>query len=176
MDELEVLQGEVNGLSNTHIDYAVEDEGFQAAIGRCVRHYTQSVVPDTQEDHLILAAIETVTTTICSSIFEARRLLVEDPDADETSMTRAKEVLRELMGRLRWTTWKECPACGFNELCFTPMWPLGDKASYERPTCKNATTLTRGYRPEDGYWQPTPGFGRPPPEDSSIGEEAMKDL
>ncbi|KAK3904463.1 hypothetical protein C8A05DRAFT_42452 [Staphylotrichum tortipilum] len=111
VEELEVMQGEVNGLSNTHIDYAVEDDGFQAAIGRCARHYTMSVVPVTQEDHLILAAIETVTGSICTTIFVVRKVLVEDPDADEASLDRAKGVLRGLMDKLNWTRWKECPAC-----------------------------------------------------------------
>ncbi|EAQ83551.1 hypothetical protein CHGG_09955 [Chaetomium globosum CBS 148.51] len=166
VESLAWMQGEVNGLLNTHIDYSEEDDGYQAALGRCTRYYTRVVVPDTQEDHLILAAIETVTHNICSTLLTVRKLVVENTHADEDSIITAKESLRVLMGKLKWTTWKECAGCNFDEVCFIPMWPFGDKASYEKPNCRNATTLDKGWwDPASRYWHPMPSM-MPPPDES----------
>jgi hypothetical protein len=151
VDELEVMQGEVNALLNTHIDYGVEDEGYQAAIGRCGKFYTSSVAPETPEDRLIFVAIETVTLSICSTLFELRKLVVEGSDPNDVSLGLAKQTLRCLMDKLRWTRWKECLGCGFDEVCFVPMWPFGDKDSHERPNCRNESTIKHGWR-ENSYW------------------------
>jgi hypothetical protein len=155
VESIGVMQAEVNGLLDTHINHAVVDEGYEAAMGRCVRLYTLGVVPETQEDRLIMAAVETVTHNICSALFGARRLIMEDSDAGDNSLERARDVLRELMDKLRWTKWKECAACGFDEVCWVPMWPFGDLESYERPNCRNATSLRKGWW-DKGYWKPGP--------------------
>ncbi|KAH6847693.1 hypothetical protein B0I37DRAFT_405601 [Chaetomium sp. MPI-CAGE-AT-0009] len=161
------MRTEVNGLLNTHIDYSEEDGGYQAALGRCTRFYTRLAIPETQEDHLILAAVETVTHSICSALFTLRKLVVEDVDADEGSISAVKETLRTLMGKLKWTKWKECAACNIDEVCFVPMWPFGDNASYERPNCRNATSLDNGWWDSDTqYWHPIPRM-MPPPESES---------
>ncbi|KAK3293023.1 uncharacterized protein B0H64DRAFT_345239 [Chaetomium fimeti] len=157
------MRSAVNGLLNTHIDYSVEDEGYQAALERCAQFYTRVVVPDTQEDHLILAAVETVTHSICSTLFAVRKLVVEDVHADEGSMVASKQALRALTTKLKWTKWKECAACKVDEVCFVPMWPFGDKASYERPNCRNATSLDNGWWDSDTqYWHPIPKMMPPP--------------
>ncbi|KAK4155662.1 hypothetical protein C8A00DRAFT_41758 [Chaetomidium leptoderma] len=114
-ESIEMMQGEIGGLLNTHIDFAAKDEGHVAAVGRCTRLYTLSSSPETVEDRLILTAIETVTHNICSALFEVRKMVMEDSDANVDSVGLAKQVLRRLMDRLRWTTWKECVACGFDE-------------------------------------------------------------
>lgn len=155
----EVMQDEVNGLLDTHIDYAMEDDGYQGAIRRCTRFYTSGLVPARQEDCLILTAIETVTYSICSALFEVRKLVVVDQKADDDAVKLAKNTLRKLRGQLRWTRWKECAACRFDEVCFVPMWPFGDKDSHERPNCRNATTVNKGWWEADShYWQPAPGM------------------
>lgn len=151
VDSVEHMQGEVNGLLDTHIDYAKEDEGHGAAVERCATFYTSSVDPATHEDRLIRIAIETVTHDICSTLFQVRRLVVDDPAADDASLRLAQQTLRGLMSRLKWTKWKECSGCGFNEVCFVPMWPFGDKDSHERPNCRNATTVRDGWW-DNRYW------------------------
>ena len=165
VESLVWMRGELNGLLNTHIDYSEEDEGYQAALGRCTRFYTRVAIPETQEDHLILAALETVTHNICSTLFTVRKLLIEDADADGRSITAVKKALRALMGKLRWTKWKECGGCNFDEVCFVPMWPFGDKGSYERPNCRNATSLDIGWwDPASQYWHPIPRMMPQPDE------------
>ncbi|KAK3306015.1 uncharacterized protein B0T15DRAFT_556643 [Chaetomium strumarium] len=148
---LEEMQGEVDSLLNTYIDYAVEDEGYRESARRCAKHYTWSAVPGTQEDKLILTAIETVMLDICSTLFEVRRVVVEDPAEHRDALRQAREAVQGLMGRLRWTRWKECVGCGHNEVCFVPMWPFGDAPSHERPNCRNASTLEDGWR-DNSYW------------------------
>ncbi|KAK4040824.1 hypothetical protein C8A01DRAFT_45933 [Parachaetomium inaequale] len=118
VESVEMMRGEVNGLLNTYIDYGVKDEGYQAAMGRCARFHAHGVIQETQEDELILTAIEAVTLRICSTLFGVRKLVVEDPQADDASVNAAKQSLRGLMDKLRWTRWKECAACSFDELCF----------------------------------------------------------
>jgi len=176
VEALREMQGEVNGVLDTHIDYAVEDEGYRAALGRCARDYTFAVVPETQEDHLILTAVEAVTHSICSALFEVRKFIVEDPEAGDNSVRLAKQTLRGLMDRLRWTRWKECAACGFNEVCFVPMWPFGDKESHERPNCRNATAINKGWWDQGSrYWDSGPAMA-PPPGGESVHGDTMGDL
>ncbi|KAL2151111.1 hypothetical protein VTH82DRAFT_6209 [Thermothelomyces myriococcoides] len=115
VDTIKVARDEINGLLNTYIIYDEPDEGHQAAIDRCAKFYLRAVTPETQEDHLILAAVETVTQDICSTLFRARKLIVEDPEADAGSLDSARNILQELVDKLRWTTWKECGACGADE-------------------------------------------------------------
>jgi hypothetical protein len=152
---LEEMQGEVNSLLNTYIDYAAEDEGYRESIRRCAKHYTSSVVPDTQEEKLILTAIETVTLDICTTLFGVRSVVVEGAEAHEGALRQAREAVQGLVGRLRWTRWKECVGCGHNEVCFVPMWPFGDAPSHERPNCRNASTLEDGWR-DNSYWHAFP--------------------
>lgn len=175
VESLQYMQGEVNALLNTHIDYGAHDEGFDGAIGRCTRYYTASVVPRTQEDGLVLVAIETVMLGICSALFRVRELVVEDGSANDESLVHAKSILRELMEQLKWTRWKECSGCGYDEVCFLPMAPFGDKDSYERPNCRNATTITKGWW-DNGYWEwprtPRPTSDRP----GEAVEKGLRDL
>ncbi|KAK4112564.1 hypothetical protein N656DRAFT_845315 [Canariomyces notabilis] len=152
IDALEDMQGEVNALLNTYIDYGAEDKGFKAATARCSKHYTRTVRPETLEDGVILTALETVTFRICRVLFDVRELVVGDTKAGEEAFTYAKLMLRGLMDQLRWTRWKECLGCGYHEVCFVPMWPFGDKDSYERPNCRNATSIQNGWR-DNGYWE-----------------------
>jgi hypothetical protein len=174
VESVEMMQGEVNGLLNAHIDYGVEDEGYQAAMGRCAWFHTQGVIPETEEDELILTAIEAVAGSICSALFEVRKLVVQDPQPDDGSVSSAKRTLRGLMDKLKWTRWKECVACAFDELCFVPLWPFGDKESYDRPNCRNATSLDKGWWGEDShYWEPMPNLV-PPPE--SVRDEGPGEL
>lgn len=155
--DLETMRTELNGALNSHIDYSVEDTEtrFEEAINRCSSFYTLGTTPQTPEDGLILTAVETLTRDICSTLFEARNLLVESPGADDSSVSSAQKIIEQLVKRLKWTEWKKCPACGLGEVCWVPVWPLGDKESHEKPNCRNASVLEKGWwEPETQYWQP----------------------
>lgn len=177
VDSLKVLQGVVNGLLNTHIDYSVEDEGYEKAITNCAKHYVQFSPVTTEQDRLISVAIRSVTQTICATLFDVRKMIVNDANhASEESFTAAKDLLKSLNNKLRWSRWKECTSCSFDEVCFLPMWPLGDKDSYNRPNCRNITTAQKGWI-DNQYWEPRMGrHGPGKPDDDSKKEEGPKDL
>jgi hypothetical protein len=118
-------------------------------------------------------AIETVMERTCLTLFDVRRMVVEDPEADGRSVSSAKEALKELMNWLRWTRWKECAACGFDEVCFLPMWPFGDRASHEQPNCRNATSLQTGWWHRDTQywgWMPAPMVMAQSSQDYEFGD------
>ncbi|EGS22374.1 uncharacterized protein CTHT_0019010 [Thermochaetoides thermophila DSM 1495] len=168
---LQLIRVEVSSLLDTYIDYGEKDEGFSAAMARCAKMYTSPLTLTTLEDHAILAAVETVTFAICTALFDVRKLVVENEDADEAAVEKAKQVVKNLMQKLGWTTFKKCtPGCGYGEVCFIPMWPFGDRDSYKKPNCRNATTITRGWW-ENSYWDWM--FPRKPPSD---GEGSRKGL
>ncbi|KAK4231867.1 hypothetical protein QBC38DRAFT_464785 [Podospora fimiseda] len=171
VDSLEVLKHIVSGLLNTHIDYALDDhDRYDRARDTCAAHYLQQArtrylqFPDpwTDEDLFIASAISSVTGSICDALFEVRKLIVEDTNANEKSLASAKKIIKSLNEKLRWSRWKECTTCSFDEVCFVPMWPFGDKDSYERPNCRNVATVKDGWM-DNQYWEPRWG-GHAAPE------------
>lgn len=124
----------------------------QLAIDRCARHYLDSQLlrPETwtPEDHAIAAAIGTVTSAICTSLFSARRILRSNGTELKPSAQEAQGILQELIKNLNWSTWRECEGCASNEICSIPMFPMGSKEDYYHPSCKNVT----GIMSSRGYW------------------------
>ncbi|KAK3690341.1 hypothetical protein B0T22DRAFT_463408 [Podospora appendiculata] len=161
-----VMQGGLNNLLNVYIDYSTYDKDLIGAIDRCTKHYISSITPNTQEDRLILAGIESVMSHICSALFNARKIVIEDTDADEDSFVTASAILRGLVDDLQWAKWKECGPCAYDEVCVVAMWPYGDKLSHYQPNCRNSAALK--YDEKDHYWKDPgyprgPGGGRHPP-------------
>ncbi|KAK6949940.1 hypothetical protein Daesc_008263 [Daldinia eschscholtzii] len=152
-DSIDILRNEINGLLNIFIDYAEPDEGFSAARQRCAKFYLQSAHGRTLEDEFIYAGIERTTTEICTALFEVRKLVLEDPDADEGSAVEAiHQIIRDLMETLAWPEWKECGQCQPDELCFVAMWPFGNVEDHYNPSCVNfSSVLSRS-----NYWQDLP--------------------
>ena len=148
VDTIESMRRTVNHLLDTVIDYAEDDPEFSKAKARCTHQYLYTISPATQEDALIFAAVERVTSSICSTLFHVRRLVVESEQVDESSLSAASDSLRSLIDKLRWTRWTRCPQCDYDEVCYTAMYPWGDRASHRQPGCRNATSLG-GY---DNYW------------------------
>ncbi|KAK0712661.1 hypothetical protein B0T26DRAFT_714900 [Lasiosphaeria miniovina] len=159
---LGAMRGAINQLLNLHIDYPPEGkkEIGKVELERCTKHDTALLVPRTQEDHLILAVIEHVTSSICSALFSVRKLVVADPNADEVSLSAAVKIFQDLVDRLQWTRWKQCPLCEYDEVCFVAMWPFGDTESHEQPSCRNSSTIgdhsLGSYWP---HWSQRPGSG-----------------
>ncbi|CAJ2506766.1 Uu.00g079520.m01.CDS01 [Anthostomella pinea] len=165
---LDVFKYEVNNLLNVFIDYSEDDKGLEAAKRRCIGFYLQPASPQTPEDFLIQAAIESTTTAICTALFEARRLVVEDTDADKSSLNAGKDIVRELMDVLSWSTWKECGACQSDEVCFIAMWPFGNVEDHFHPSCLNHSTIHGRMT----YWRNGRPGPRPPPDERQyeVGE------
>lgn len=155
---------ELNFLLTAFIDYSGKEDKdlVTPAIERCANIYLHAVQPDTEADEFILAAIKTVTTEICTRLFETRKLVTADNDVDDDDdeadvLAQAKDELSSLMEYLSWARFKSCPPCDVDEVCFIPMWPMGSKAAYESPRCVNAENMDDG----ESYWGRGPGFGGP---------------
>ncbi|KAI8626106.1 hypothetical protein F5Y19DRAFT_478938 [Xylariaceae sp. FL1651] len=158
-DSLDILRQEINNLLNVHIEYSAQDEGFAAAKQRCISYYLKPVKARTPEDQFIEAAIESTSTAVCTALFEARQLVVESADASGESMQAVKKIFGNLMNALQWSRWKDCGRCGFDELCFVAMWPLGNVEDHIHPSCVSFSSVAERH----GYWgMPGP---RPPPKE-----------
>lgn len=136
---------------------------------RCVAQF----VPPLSHPPLVLSSLahrtlHNVTTHICDTLFTALSISsasVSHSSFMEVYARQAVEVIDELVEYLQWTSWKDCGACGDEEVCFVPIWPMGSHEDHERPRCLDEKGVGR----RGGYWgmrggRPGPGKGeRPPP-------------
>jgi hypothetical protein len=133
------------------------------AVDRCARHYlldpsslllTMRSETWTPEDQAVAVALRRVSSSICDALFLARGILRADshtlspvPDV----VKQARQVIVDLTGQLRWSTWRECKGgCQSpDEICSIPMFPVGgSEEDYFHPSCKNITALLHSF----GYW------------------------
>lgn len=143
----------ISTLVDPFIDYLDRRSNAEhSAADRCAQHFMQpSVVQSdkwTLEDHAIFAAIETVSQNICTALLEARRILKDDltiTDGELSGKQQVRNIVRALVQKLRWSTWKECGSCAVNEICSIPMFPIGTLDDYFNPACKNLSRLNMGY-------------------------------
>jgi hypothetical protein len=147
-DSLEAMKAMTNHMLDVYIDYSEADADYHKARERCAQHYIQHITPTTQEDELIRAGIEGTTMQICHALFSVRQLVLAVPKLDITLLEDAVEIVRNLMGQLQWSEWKECGPCQPNEVCMIAMWPFGDVEDHYAPSCLNMTT-TFG---RSNYW------------------------
>ncbi|KAF3769710.1 hypothetical protein M406DRAFT_245985 [Cryphonectria parasitica EP155] len=160
------IANELKFLLTVYIDYSGKDgasEQVPAAIDRCTNFFLHAVTPATESDKMIYAAIQTVTSNICTTLFNVRELVdganSDDADDSEATMAEAVAQLKGLMDDLSWARFKRCPPCGVDEVCFIPMWPMGTKADYDSPSCVNSSRSGRG--DSEGYWGHFGGPGGP---------------
>jgi hypothetical protein len=139
------LNTELDADLSSFIDY---DHRSQAnEIARCASRYMPR--QDTSSS-LAADAVTSVAQYICHK-------LVSTQYGDIARDLHAKqEIIRELIEKLEWTTWKECGTCEFDEICSIPIWPFGSEEDWITPSCRNATTV----REQHGYWGGPPGSGR----------------
>jgi hypothetical protein len=164
-------------VTNTYVNYPplpddlsllVSDNMTTDALERCINHYD---LPTTikrptwsPEDSLIHTAIETVTKSICSTLFEIREHLLEAQpnfilggrnvvDERDDKLLQAVKLgqgmIRGLKSDLAWSTWKRCRSCAIDEVCFIAMFPFGIQEDHDSPSCYNAESLREQ---RIGYW------------------------
>ncbi|KAH7137940.1 hypothetical protein B0J11DRAFT_513236 [Dendryphion nanum] len=159
----------LEGLLRPFVDFGSRDTGEE--IRRCVAQFVPEVEPGNGEDAYPLAyrAVHAVTTHICSTLISTHditaatmsRSLAAPPPA------RALEIVDELVAYLQWTTWKECGTCGDDEVCWIPIWPMGELEDHKKPVCRNESAA----RGRTGYWGGRFFGPRPPP---GKGEDRRK--
>ena len=156
------LIDEINHLLTVYIDHSGKDaDPVPSAINRCTNFYLHQISPQTEADSLIHIAIESVTSEICTKLFEAREVLINRSTTghgmEQLALQDALRNISSLMDYLGWARFKRCSQCDVDEVCLIPMWPFGTKEDYESPRCANSSSI-RG--DGENYWG---GFGRPPP-------------
>lgn len=157
---------------NGQQDSSKENEAFQM----CIRHYVQPVEifqdSFTQEDKLIHTAITAVTTRICETLFESRRLIqeakldllqhsgrFEELEAKlQEAVWESQKLIIDLADDLQWTDWRKCRGCTVDEICFVAMWPYGRPVDHHRPGCVNETVFENPL--ENNYWFPHGGISQ----------------
>ena len=101
---------------------------------RCASHF----IPSSHAPSIASIAVVSISQKICSTIVAASTQSLRD----------AKRSFQDLVEFLRWTSWKECRGCQYDEICFTAIWPAGNFEDHVRPGCKNASEITERH----GYW------------------------
>lgn len=154
------LLDEINHLLMIYIDHSgKETDPILPAISRCTDFYLHGISPQTQADSLIHTAIRSVTSEICTRLFEARDFLVNRSTTghgmEQLALNDAMRTISLLVDYLSWARFKRCSQCDVDEVCVVPMWPFGTKEDYESPRCANSSSI-RG--DGENYWG---GFGRP---------------
>ncbi|KAI1419488.1 hypothetical protein F5Y12DRAFT_777496 [Xylaria sp. FL1777] len=151
---LELMASEITFLTAVFIDN--EDAGNKVQeIERCTYFYLRSVLPMTEADVLVKAALETTTHRICKTLLKVRHLVVDDPEPNKESLEESMSAVKGLVKYLNWARFKRCPPCAINEVCLIPMWPFGTVEQYNRPRCSNGTDIHGG----NSYWGHEPGRG-----------------
>ena len=104
---------------------------------RCASHF----MPSNYTSSTASAAVSNISERICSTLILA---------ATVQSLDDARRSFQDLVEYLRWTSWKECRGCRYDEICFTAIWPYGNIEDHVRPSCRNGTEIVRRH----DYWWP----------------------
>ncbi|CAG9984307.1 unnamed protein product [Clonostachys byssicola] len=146
------LSLEVQDLLDIYIDYSTPDPNMAVAANKCTTHFLGPAPSATSiwPEHLIYVALQTVTSHICQSLFAVRRVVTAEISKEVgTSVDKARDIVRNLMGVLKWPEWKDCGRCGSDRICFVAMWPDGNTEDHYSPRCLNKTEIDG----REGYWQ-----------------------
>lgn len=140
------ILSEISFLLTLFVDYADISSSLPSAIEKCTNHYLLPVAPQTTSDHLIHAAVQTVSNRICKTLFSVRSLLLDEKK--DAGLEKVKADVQVLIDYLDWSTWTTCPKCDYDEVCFIAIWPWGAPEDHYKPSClKNSEFAGRG-----GYW------------------------
>ncbi|QDS73775.1 hypothetical protein FKW77_005361 [Venturia effusa] len=109
-------------------------------VHRCTSHF----LPPTSNPSLASLTAAHVSNHICKTLFHLSAY------PQDRAM-----IMEQLLADLNWTTWKQCKDCGWDEICFVPIWPYGTEEDWVKPGCVNATVLAT----KRGYWGGPGGRG-----------------
>jgi hypothetical protein len=116
--------------------HSSQDSRIDVAIERCA----MQDIPTRYNDVLAANAIIEISTTICQNLIHA---FAENND------TISMKTIQALVAYLDWPTWKFCEGCKPEEICWTPIWPLGIFEDKLRSRC-----IIEAPNPLDrSYWQ-----------------------
>ncbi|CAK7238111.1 hypothetical protein SEUCBS140593_010337, partial [Sporothrix eucalyptigena] len=153
-------------LMYSYINFTDAEEPRSLQTERCTQHYLSGALALqstwTPEDQSIYLAVETVTNTICKSLFGIYDVVYnttanddvgidsEMESSDKKQDKEVRQIVDDLMAKLQWTTWRECDPCrNPNELCLVAMFPWGDDEDHFHPRCKTVDDLLT----RNNYWR-----------------------
>ena len=165
----EQFLGILNNLLNTYVDYSTTKSRIND-IETCSKHYLLPVTLRTVHDEYLYAAVATVMTRICTTLFNARDILLDEVDTslEVKPPLKAQQLIQELNAWLIWPDWKFCGRCADDEVCYIAMFPFGLVEDHFFPSCKNETGMSNSHgrwgprsywwselKEEDKYFKPT---------------------
>ncbi|KAB8289510.1 hypothetical protein EYC80_010670 [Monilinia laxa] len=151
---------EIKLLLDIHTDYTKIN--VHSSIEKCANHFLQPVVPQTEADHLLHAAIFEVSHNICSTLFQVRELLNNNEAQIGNKAEKGKKLIKGLINQLDWTTWLECGKCAYDErpislkYLFRPDSPKVNKAA--KTISSNNTPYCDRYKPSSGIYRTVPNL------------------
>ena len=128
------LDLEITLLMRPFIDFDKRNTALE--IQRCASHF----IPLNYTSSIASTAVTYISDRICSTFFLAAAM---------QSLNEARRSFQDLVEYLKWTSWKECRGCKHDELCFTAIWPYGNKEDHTNPSCKNGTEIMGRW----DYWR-----------------------
>ena len=143
--DLSSFKAEVDRALRPFIDYG--DRNTTTEIQRCSAQFLPSA--PSSADSIAHRSILDVTNVLCRTLLKASNI---------DTLSHGLSTVRNLKSWLSWTTWKRCNGCGMHEICFLPIWPMGNEMDFEQPQCRSDIPAAPG-----GYWGHPGGPGGPPP-------------
>lgn len=131
----ERLDLEITLLMRPFIDFDQRNTSLE--IHRCASHF----IPLNYTSSIASTVVTHISDRICSTFFLA---------ATTQSLNDARRSFQDLVEYLGWTSWKECRGCKHDEVCYTAIWPYGNKEDHTHPSCKNGTEIVGRW---DYWWR-----------------------
>jgi len=100
---------------------------------RCVSQHVP--VPDFNET-LAHRTVYSIAHHMCSVLFTSLHTVAASASQALSTSDHALELIDDLVDYLQWTTWKRCGPCSDEEVCYIPIWPMGNHEDHLRPRCR----------------------------------------
>lgn len=153
------------------IDYTARNATLETQ--RCIAQVIPPLpTPPSTPASLAHRTVHTITRHICDTLLTA--LSIASASTSHASFTQvyadhATDLIDNLVSYLNWTTWKDCGTCADEEVCYVPIWPMGNHEDHANPKCMDEDAAKDRW----GYW----GQGRmgpPPPVEGDDGNRRRR--
>ncbi|KAH7085917.1 hypothetical protein BKA63DRAFT_401618 [Paraphoma chrysanthemicola] len=161
------LQFYLINILHPFIDYTARNATLETQ--RCIAQVVLPLpTPPSTAASLAHRAIHDVAHHICDTLLTG--LSIASASISHASFTQVyaehvTDIIDNLVAYLNWTTWKQCGTCADEEVCYVPIWPMGNHEDHANPKCMDEDTARNRW----GYWGQGP-MGPPPPGEGDDGE------
>jgi hypothetical protein len=127
-----LLQDYLTKLLLPFIDYPARNTTLETH--RCVGQLVPPIPTPASTASLAYQTIYGIAHHICSTLFTS--LHAVSASTDDT-ISPAIKFIDDMVEYLQWTTWKKCGTCPDEEICYIPIWPMGNHEDHSNPRCRN---------------------------------------